>query len=463
MSESLRVRQSIIHAPVKNNFSEPFGFDSPVLVKQTLGRADAAPGPYEYRWIRLLMSRTAENLPTTSFRDLSGRNLSGAASRPVILLFLAVTALCFAGCDKPLDPAEVGFAAPVPYMTGGSGPISVQAADFNGDGRIDLAIINKTSGDVAILLGNGDGSFQTAVPYPPGVNDSSPIALAVADFNGDGKPDLVVVNSSAAGGSSSISILLNNGDGTFGAASNIATPASGQSIAVGDLNDDGLPDLWIGSSPQSFVMLGKGDGTFQVATMYATTPSGSGGAMGVAIGDVNNDGKPDLLASNFSQNTVGILLNTGNGQFSNLSTVATQGGPAAIALADLNQDSNLDMVVANLSFNTATVRYGAGDGTFTNHLFTSAGSRPASVALADFGGSGFLSAAFANSNGNGITIVAGAANGTFADTYNFVTSKNIAPKPSCAVAADFNGDGKPDIAVVNFNDNTVVILLNNFQ
>jgi VCBS repeat protein len=127
--------------------------------------------------------------------------------------------------------------------------------------------------------------------------------------------------------------------------------------------------------------------------------------MGVAISDVNDDGTPDLLASNFSQNTVGILLNTGSGQFSNLSTVATQAGPAGIVLADLNQDGNLDMVVANLSFNTATVRYGAG--TFANHLCTSAGAGPASVALADFGGSGFLSAASANFNGNAVTVVAG--------------------------------------------------------
>jgi hypothetical protein len=403
------------------------------------------------------MNRTSRNIST-----ISSLHLPFATSRAAIVLLLAAVAMSFNGCDKPVDPPEVLFAAPVPYMTGGTGPISLQAADFNGDQKIDLAVINKTSGTVAIILGNGDGTFQTPVVYPLNANGSPPVALAVADFNGDGKLDLVVVNSSAGGGSPSISILLNNNDGTFAAASNIATPASGQSIVVGDLNDDGFPDLWIGASPQSFVMLGKGDGTFQAATMYSTSPSGGGGAMGVAIGDVNDDGKPDLLATNFSQNTVGILLNTGNGQFSNLATVATQAGPAGIALADLNQDGNLDMVVANLSFQTATIRYGTGDGTFQAHLSVSGGSGPASVALADFGGSGFLSAAFADSAGNGVTVVAGAAGGSFADTYNFVTSSSPSPKPSYAITADFNGDGRPDLAVVNFGDNTVAVLLNTF-
>jgi hypothetical protein len=393
---------------------------------------------------------------------MSSPHLRLATSRAAAALLLTAVAMSLVSCKKLVDPPEVLFAAPVPFPTGGAGPISVQAADFNSDGNIDLAVINKTSATVAVALGNGDGTFQTAVIYPLETSGSSPVALAVAEFNGDGKLDLVVVNSSTGGSSASISILLNNDNGTFAPAANIATPASGQSIAVGDLNQDGFLDLWIGASPQSFVMLGKGDGTFQAATSYSTSPSGSGGAMGVAIGDVNNDGKPDLLATNFSQNTVGILLNTGDGQFSNLATVATQAGPTGIALADLNQDGNLDMVVANRSFNTATVRYGAGDGTFENGLSISGGSGPTAVALADFGGSGLLSAAFADSGGNGVTVVAGAAGGSFADTSSFVTSANPLPEPSDAIAADFNGDGKPDLAAVNFGDNTVVVLLNTF-
>ena len=338
--------------------------------------------------------------------------------------------------------------------------MGVAAADFNGDGKLDLAVINNASANVAVLLGNGDGTFQAAVTYPLNAGGSLPSALAIADFNGDGKPDLVIVNSSSGMSAPSISILLNNGDGTFGVATNVATPASGQSIAVGDLNADGFPDLWIGASPQSFVMLGKGNGTFRAAQSYATSPSGTGGALGVAIGDVNNDGKPDLLATNFSQSTVGILLNTGGGQFANATAVPVQPGPSAIALADLTQTGNLDMVVANFSFNTATVRYGAGDGTFQDELTISSGPAPVSVALADFSGNGFLGAAFADSSGSGITIVNGAMNQTFSETYQFSSGVNRSSKPSGLAVADFNGDGKPDLAVVNFGDNTVAVLLN---
>jgi hypothetical protein len=362
-------------------------------------------------------------------------------------------------CKKPVEIPSVLFAAPVPYATGGDGPACVQAADFNGDGKMDLAIANNTSGTIAVLLGNGDGTFQAAVTYPVNANGSLPVALAVGDFNGDGKPDIVTVNASSGASQASISVFLNKGDGTFAAASVIATPASGQSIAVGDINSDGLQDLWIGASPQSFVMFGNGNGTFQAAISLATAPSGGGGAMGVAIGDVNNDGKPDLLASNFSQNTVGILLNTGNKTFAAAITVPTLAGPAGLFVADFDHDGNLDFVVANFSFNTGVVRYGAGDGTFARNIPVAAGSGPVSAFAANFSAPGSGDLIFADNRGNGVTFVT-AAEDTFTDTFMFPSSPNVSPKPAYAIGADFNGDGKPDIAVVNFSENNVVILLN---
>lgn len=396
---------------------------------------------------------------TTNYSNCLRKSLQRFASPIFAGGLLALSMLALASCQKPLPPAEVVFAPPVPYMTGGLNPVAIQAADFNGDGKMDLAIANRGSATVAILFGNGDGTFQAAVTYTLNANGSMPVAIAAADFNGDGKPDVVAVNASSGASVPGITILLNHGDGTFDSPVTITTPSSGQSIAVGDLNADGFLDLWIGAPGSSFVMFGNGNGTFQTAVSYATSPSGTGGGMGVAIGDVNNDGKPDLAATNNLQNTVGILLNTGNGQFSGLSTVSTQAGPAAMAFADFDHDGNLDMVVTNSSFNTAVIWYGAGDGTFQRQTFAYAGSGPVAVAVADFNENGTEDLVFANFAGDGVTYLGNAGSGA---TYDFPTgsSKFVSPKPSGVVAVDFNGDGRPDLAVVNSNENTVAILLN---
>lgn len=390
----------------------------------------------------------------------SGVPRRGTIWRPLLLAILLTSIVMLNSCKKATEAPSVLFAAPVAYSTGGDGPSCVQAADFNGDGKADLAIANQTSGTIAVLFGNGDGTFQAAVTYPVNANGALPVALAVGDFNGDGKPDVVAVNASNGASQASISVFLNKGDGTFAAASVIATPASGQSIVVGDINTDGAQDLWIGASPQSFVMFGNGNGTFQTAISLATTPSGSGGAMGVAIGDVNNDGHPDLLASNFSQNTVGILLNTGNETFAPVTAIPTAAGPAGLFVADLDHDGNLDFLVANFSFNTGIVRFGAGDGTFARNVPVAAGSGPVSAAAANFSAPGSGDLIFADSMGSGVTFVTGAGDGTFTDTFMFPSSPNVSPKPAYAIGVDFNGDGKPDIAAVNFNENNVVILLN---
>jgi hypothetical protein len=192
-------------------------------------------------------------------------------------------------------------------FSAGTVPLSVAVADFNGDGVADLAVANGESNNVSVLLGNGDGTFQAAVNYATGAN---PDSVAVGDFNGDGIPDLVVAN---AGNSpytdSSVSVLLSNGDGTFRAAVNYVAGAYPTSVAVGDLNGDGLLDLAVAFTGGVRVLLGNGDGTFQ------TTPiSYVAGSIPVslAVGDFNGDGFHDLAVANPTSNDVSILLNDTN-------------------------------------------------------------------------------------------------------------------------------------------------------
>ncbi len=178
-------------------------------------------------------------------------------------------------------------------------PDSVAVGDYNRDGKLDLAVAKGGSNGVSILLGNGDGTFQTAVNY----SVNNPQSVAVGDFNGDGKLDLAV----AKGGSNGVSILLGNGDGTFQTAVNYSVN-NPQSVAVGDFNGDGKLDLAVSNSASNTVsiLLGNGDGTFQAAEDYSVGSN----PLSVAVGDFNGDGKLDLAAANSASNTVSILLNT---------------------------------------------------------------------------------------------------------------------------------------------------------
>jgi hypothetical protein len=213
---------------------------------------------------------------------------------------------------------------------------------------------------VSILLGNGDGTFGAAQKFPVG---SYPQSVAVGDFNGDGKLDLAVANTGPRPFTdSSVSVLLGNGDGSFQAAQKFPVGSYPQSVAVGDFNGDGRLDLAVASGNVVSVLLGKGDGTFQAAQNF---PAGSSPSS-VAVGDVNGDGVPDLVVTSGTQlsdfitasGTVRVLLGKGDGTFRAFPAGHVSYVPGdfvnSVAVGDFNGDGWLDVVTANATLDAGT-------------------------------------------------------------------------------------------------------------
>ncbi len=351
------------------------------------------------------------------------------------------------------------FFIPPTYPSGGMGARSVVVEDFNGDGKPDLAVSNHcfdtncTSGAVGILLGNGDGTYQPAVSYNSGGYFTQ--TVAAGDFNADGKLDLALANqcndTNCTNGS--VTILLGNGDGTFRAA--VSYPSGGDAtfVAAGDLNGDGKLDLVVANNETNNVgvLLGNGNGTFQPVVEYA---SGGTQASSLALADLNGDGHLDLAVTNFLSGNVSILLGNGNGSFQSAVSYLSGGfSVSAVVVADFNHDDKPDLAVSNLCNdpNNCTngligVLLGKGDGTFQPAVTYSPGGQSSySVAAADFNGDGKLDLAVSDET-TGLTVLVGAGDGTFqlGPTYDSGGLDSF-----FAVVADINGDGKADIVMSN--------------
>ena len=343
------------------------------------------------------------------------------------------------------------FQSHVDYATG-SVPRFAIAADFNGDGILDLAVVNTGSNTISIFIGNGDGTFQSHVDYPTG---AGPVSIVAGDFNGDHKLDLAVANS----GSSSVSILLGIGDGTFQSHVDHVTSFPPKSIATADFNGDGKPDLAVADLNVS-VLLGNGDGTFQSPAEYP-----GAGATFVAVGDFNGDGKYDLASADGFDDRVSILLGNGDGTFQTPAvTYEVGGGPTSVLAIDLNGDGHMDLAVGtgaggggpNVA-GTLSVLLNKGDGTFQPHR-DFGGMTAVSVAAGDFNGDAQVDLAVPNPDFNTVNILLGDGRGTFGSILDYGTQ--VVP-PSQVIAGDFNGDGKLDLCVALQASGIVGVFLGN--
>jgi len=371
------------------------------------------------------------------------RLLAGAA-----LLMLAPTA----------QAQLFGTAATFSSGAGGA-PVGVAMADFDADGRPDVATANNATNTVAVLLGAGTGSLGAAATYGTGAG-SAPQWVAAADLNGDGRPDLVTANT----GTNQVGVLLNNGNGTFGA---VATYGSGAGSAplgltLADLNADGNPDIVTANNGSNTigVLLNAGGGSFGTVVTYAT---GTGTApLGVAMADLNGDGRPDVVTANSGNSTASVLLSSGPGTFSAAAAYGTGAGstPNGVALADLNADGKPDLVTANTGSNTIGTLLNSGTGTFGTVTTTStgAGSTPAAIALADVNADGRPDAVVALNSSNAVGVLLGSGPGTFSAVTTYSAGPGSAPL--ALTLADLNGDALPDIVSNNNGSNTVGVLLN---
>jgi len=373
-----------------------------------------------------------------------------------------------------------------PDIAIGPTPFSSVVGDFNGDGRPDVAELLSDS--IAILLNNGDGTFNTSfIDASFGTAGQAVLSrsIVMGDFNGDGRTDLAVLRWNIAGDAPCpsggfVGILLGNGDGTFSA---LPAPTcvgiNPLSLVAADFNGDGKLDLAVANNcgdPQCdftpgtvSILLGNGDGTFAPASTLVAGPLDAL-PQAITTGDFNGDGKVDLAVSNclgacfFGEVT--ILLGNGDGSFTPTSTSPPTGSvPFSIAAADLNGDGILDLIVANecrpgnCLLGSISVLKGNGDGTFTALPMLDLDSRPQGIAVGDFNGDGKLDVivggAFMVDTFNGAaTFLLGNGDGTFK-----ISPQSLSPGFVNALSpADFDGDGKLDLALAAYPSHATVLL-----
>jgi FG-GAP-like repeat len=338
-------------------------------------------------------------------------------------------------------------------------PKQVVSARLTNSGNLDLVVADYLSDQVTVMLGKGDGTFQAARRF----SVPAPIALETGDFNSDGKEDLVIIESGGTG-NSVVAIFLGNGDGTFRKAGSNTVGVYSAGLTVADFNGDGHLDVAVanrGFNKPGSVMVLFGDGTGKLRNR--TTYKIAGGPWGIAAGDMNGDVHPDLAVALDLGGSVAVLINDGTGHFGKPVSYDAGGGEVVdVKIADLRHDGRNDLAVVNHSINEIAILLNNGDGTFAPAKFyvtgSSWGTGTNGVVIADFNLDGKLDLAASNQDGNS-ALLYGKGDGTFKPATPIDDEIKFTGAIGLAVG-DFNHDNAPDLAFAMYFINKVAVMLN---
>lgn len=309
-------------------------------------------------------------------------------------------------CFALLSGALTLHAAPAAAADTG---VTVTTADMDGSGNTDIVALDPANHQVDLVWVSKDGGFSLLAQDFSDIPDMT--ALAVVDVDGDGKPDVIISDGSAS--ASGVRVLLNRGDGSLAGdvayANDSAAGTGPVSVTVADVNGDGLPDIITanGSSGTVSVLINNGDGTFAAPVTY---PAGSQ-PVAVAVADLNADGHPDLVVADLAGNSVQVLLNNGDGTFAAPLPQAVGAQPVALTLADVDGDGHLDILVVDQGDNSVAMLLGHGDGSFSAATFYATGGNPGWITAQDLNGDGRLDIVTDNYSDGSVSLFANTGSG----------------------------------------------------
>ncbi|CAF0810793.1 unnamed protein product [Adineta steineri] len=339
-------------------------------------------------------------------------------------------------------------------------PSKPQAAtidDFDNDGQLDIVVCNSQSSTIGIFLGYGNGSFQNQVTYSTGTQ-ANPEWLASGDFNNDNRSDVAVANYFT----NTIGILLGQGNGSFDTVTEYSSGDGSTPVylTIIDITNDNLLDVVVANFAASSIIIlyGLGDGTFLLSKPYSTGIQSS--PQSLAIADMNNDGQLDIIVANFQSNTISILYAFGYELFGSPTKYLTDDGsqPNSVAISDINNDGSLDILVANYGTDNIGIFLGYNNGKFNTMITYSleVGSKPFFINVGHFDNDNISDIVVSNSETDNIVILSHYNNGTFTTITNYSTGTRS--RPYTIAIGDLNNDNQLDLAITNSGTNNILLL-----